>query len=425
MHLFLKTLCGVGIAAAGFIGCSQMSSQQPTASNETQPGGTVLFKMAAGPNTIFGKIAKTVTLTISAPDMLTMTKTLIKTDTSVTGMVNGIPAGKSRLFQVDVYDSANTKEYSGSATSDVAAGETTQVDIIVKRIAGGAEINGLVDEGGDGQTILFSCGPNTGNANMLCIMRPDASNIDTIYQSSKNICAAEFSPDMSHIAFCSNESATGNNDLYLMKSDGSGKAKLTSTTTAAGAYCCHFLSNAKLRFSQEVGYHDSRIYEIGTDSTGYRQVSTMGGQQGNFGLWGTAMYLSRSQSGNANSTEIYATDTACTSPAAITSYSLATYFCDVSPDGMKIITTHHDSYGTLPDNLYAMDNNGANEAKLTTISGVGGQAAFGQCSSGGTQIVYCAYSALQWDVWIMKADGSGALQLTNSPSLNEVVYDWR
>jgi hypothetical protein len=81
---------------------------------------------------------------ISASDMLSLTKSLTVTDSSVEGLIKGIPAGKARLFQVFVYDSLEVMQYKGSATADVIADSTVKVSINLVRIGGNAIINGTV-----------------------------------------------------------------------------------------------------------------------------------------------------------------------------------------------------------------------------------------------------------------------------------------
>jgi hypothetical protein len=125
------------------LNCStpQTVSVQPNANS-----GIALLKIAVIPNSPFQKIAKTAILTISASDMLSMTKSLTITDSSVEGKVSGIPVGKNRLFEVSVFDSLDTLQYQGSATSDVISDSMVTVFISVKRITSSANINGNIIE---------------------------------------------------------------------------------------------------------------------------------------------------------------------------------------------------------------------------------------------------------------------------------------
>lgn len=110
-------------------------------------GGRAVLKIMAAPSSPFGRIAARASLTISADDMITMTRALTVTDSSVEGTITGIPAGPSRLFEVAVYDSMDTVRYRGTGTADVLADTTVEVSITVIRVSGGAVINGTISEG--------------------------------------------------------------------------------------------------------------------------------------------------------------------------------------------------------------------------------------------------------------------------------------
>jgi formylglycine-generating enzyme required for sulfatase activity len=143
-EMFVAGIVATLLIASLFVGCGKQSQSALTPA-PTQ-FGTAVFKLAVAANSPFAMIAKTITLTISASDMNTLTRSLTKTDSTVTGTVTGIPAGKNRLFRVDVYDSANVDEYTGSATADIAADDTVPVNITVVRKSGAVTVNGTVVE---------------------------------------------------------------------------------------------------------------------------------------------------------------------------------------------------------------------------------------------------------------------------------------
>jgi formylglycine-generating enzyme required for sulfatase activity len=142
--MFVAGIVATLLIASLFVGCGKQSQGALTPA-PTQ-FGTAVFKLAVAANSPFAMIAKTITLTISASDMNTLTRSLTKTDSTVTGTVTGIPAGKNRLFRIDVYDSANVDEYTGSATADIAADDTVPVNITVVRKSGAVTVNGTVVE---------------------------------------------------------------------------------------------------------------------------------------------------------------------------------------------------------------------------------------------------------------------------------------
>lgn len=111
-----------------------------------QGNGVAMLKIATASGGPFQRVAKKASLTITASDMLDITKALSVTDTSVEGIITGIPAGKNRLFSVSVYDSVDTLQYWGSSTVNVLADSTVKVTINVIRIIGSAFIKGNIIE---------------------------------------------------------------------------------------------------------------------------------------------------------------------------------------------------------------------------------------------------------------------------------------
>jgi uncharacterized protein (TIGR02145 family) len=131
----------IALTVIALMGCSN-----PGKIVSAIPQGTGMAKLMimAAANSPFQKIAKKATLAISASDMLTMSKNLTITDSSVEGTIAGIPAGKSRLFAVAVYDSLDTLQYRGSANANVIADSTVKVTINVLRVSGSAVIVGNI-----------------------------------------------------------------------------------------------------------------------------------------------------------------------------------------------------------------------------------------------------------------------------------------
>jgi hypothetical protein len=124
-------------------GCNQTLSINDDNLSETS---AALFKISAVPNSPFSKLAKKASLTITASDMISMTRTLTITATGIEGTVAGIPSGKGRLFSVTVYDSLDSLQYTGSATSDLPRGATVNVPVNIKRVSTNAIINGTIFE---------------------------------------------------------------------------------------------------------------------------------------------------------------------------------------------------------------------------------------------------------------------------------------
>jgi hypothetical protein len=105
-----------------------------------------LFKITAGSNTPFSRIADSASLKISAPDMEDLYRALTIVDSAVIGTVTGIPAGKGRLFTVSVFDSLDSLQYLGTATADLPRGGTVNVPITLYRVGSSARVTGTIVE---------------------------------------------------------------------------------------------------------------------------------------------------------------------------------------------------------------------------------------------------------------------------------------
>jgi len=127
------------------LSCSETPDQ--ALSPEPQGSGQALLKITAAADSPFSRIADHATVTVSAPDMLTMSSALTVTDSSVEGSITGIPAGKDRLFEVEVFDSVDTVQYRGSGVADVVADSSVKVAINVVRVSGAVVIDGSIVEG--------------------------------------------------------------------------------------------------------------------------------------------------------------------------------------------------------------------------------------------------------------------------------------
>ena len=142
------------ITALGFIACSNYphatapEQEQPIAESETV---SVSMKLSI-PQSLAGIISR-VEYVISAEDMETMSGELnLEADSTARGTVTGIKEGEDRLFTLNGYDESNTITHTGSTTTDIIAGQTTEVRIEMGSLAGTAEILGEITETPESET---------------------------------------------------------------------------------------------------------------------------------------------------------------------------------------------------------------------------------------------------------------------------------
>lgn len=141
------TLCKLlgALIMLSVLGCSTKNGYEAI----TFPGGescVANLRIVTASGSIFSRIARRAVLTITGTDMTAMVRQLTLSDSTVTGVISGIPVGKNRLFSVAVYDSLDTLQYSGTATADLPRGSTVNVPINIYRVGGNAVINGSVKE---------------------------------------------------------------------------------------------------------------------------------------------------------------------------------------------------------------------------------------------------------------------------------------
>ena len=139
----VKILASIAIAAFLFLSCSDSTS---IFSSSHSGYGVASIQISTSAAPIFRQIAKSAFVTVSANDMGTITSNLTITDSSVEGIVNSIPAGPNRLFEISVFDSLKVLQYRGSASARVVADSTVIVYIAVRRVGGNAIINGEIIE---------------------------------------------------------------------------------------------------------------------------------------------------------------------------------------------------------------------------------------------------------------------------------------
>ncbi|MDQ3001845.1 MAG: LamG domain-containing protein [Fibrobacterota bacterium] len=112
----------------------------------TEGNGSISFSFGFEAASPFKAIAKSADIMISAPDMVTMNRTLEIKDSTIEGTVTGIPAGKNRTFELQVYDSAGNVRYRGNSKANINVNSLVAVKITVHRLLGSAVINGNVVE---------------------------------------------------------------------------------------------------------------------------------------------------------------------------------------------------------------------------------------------------------------------------------------
>jgi WD40 repeat protein len=156
----------------------------------------------------------------------------------------------------------------------------------------------------------------------------------------------------------------------------------------------------------------------GADGSGTRQITSnsFADAGASFSPDGTKLAFRSVRNGNI---DVYVINVDGTGEQRLTDDPAPDRIADWSPDGTKISFTS-DRSGVCA--VYTMSPNGSNVQKLTPDSMRAGVAAW---SPDGSRLIFsdnfCATT--EADLFVMNADGSGVLQVTNSPE-NELSKSW-
>ena len=154
----MRNIVGLlAIFAIAVIGCGENSLQpeiQISANTvDTLPQETGTFKIAVPiPKIVAVNVAR-VEYVITASDMSDLQGELTIGDDDVArGTARNVPAGGDRLVTLNAYNAEEVMSYSGSATTDVVAGETVSINIVMRSLrptTGDIEINGTFESVGE------------------------------------------------------------------------------------------------------------------------------------------------------------------------------------------------------------------------------------------------------------------------------------
>lgn len=139
-----RILCSIVALSIGLfaVQCAEFPGTGPSAASDTKS-----VKVAIRVPAAFDTIAARAEAVVSAPGMQTITAPLaMDGDTLLTGIINNIPAGANRFFEVFVYGFGGGTEYYGCANADISSRDTTYVTIVLRKPYGTAVINGYIED---------------------------------------------------------------------------------------------------------------------------------------------------------------------------------------------------------------------------------------------------------------------------------------
>jgi Tol biopolymer transport system component len=211
----------------------------------------------------------------------------------------------------------------------------------------------------------------------------------------------------------------GQLDLWTMRSDGSGAAKLTDDEVA-DVFPETSPSGKKIAWTHGDAASERGIWVMNADGSG-RQVTfnTFSDQDV---VWSPDSRQLAYRSIRGGNFDIYVINTDGTGERRLTTDAAVDFAPDWSPGGTRIAFTSDRSGASAVYTMPAAD--GSEVRKLTPDSMNAGIARY---SPDGSQIIFvderCSTCTVQSDVWVMNTDGSRMRRVTNSAE-NETTEAW-
>ncbi len=135
------------------VDCSKNPNPAIGASGQVK---TVSVMFSIRTNQEFNSVAARAIVTVTAPDMDSISQSMVIMDSVMSATLHEVPVGKGRLFQIFVYDSSNIVRYYGSQQADIEPLATTYITIrLHKPTSGDVVITGIISDDTTGNVTVI------------------------------------------------------------------------------------------------------------------------------------------------------------------------------------------------------------------------------------------------------------------------------
>ncbi len=256
--------------------------------------------------------------------------------------------------------------------------------------------------------------------NEIYTMAADGTDVRRLTTNPGDDILPAWSPDGTKIAFSSNRSGAKSYDIFVMNADGSGLVNLTNRN-GSDRFPAWSRDGTKFAFmSQRDNNGNFEIYTMNANGSDPRRLTTTVRIEDCCVDWGPGdakIVFSTIRDGNF---EIYTMNADGTAQTNLTRNPVYDGTPTWSPDGTKIVFR---SLRDQSNDFYTVAPGGG---AVTRIYHAGGQNLTPAWSPDGTKIVFSSYrgSASNGDIWVMNANGTGAVNLTRTAG-NDATPDWQ
>ena len=211
------------------------------------------------------------------------------------------------------------------------------------------------------------------------------------------------SPDGSKIAFLSNRD--GQNDLYVMRADGTNILRLTQSAEKESAPYWS-ADSRQVRYAVS-GSDSSRIDSIDADGANRKTIGTVPGRFAGISRDGARVFVAQ---GTWTEVKLLLTDLDGSNPKQLTDGSSVIWSPKLSPDGKLIAFTGRDA--NRIQHIYIMDADGSNRRQLTHVDSAEGEAQCPAWSPDGKRIaIQTSRKDHMGSVWIVDYPSGAARKL--------------
>lgn len=328
-------------------------------------------------------------------------------------------SGNNSSFKIDLRWVGPKNPPPGQATMTVTLGPVGTIDVE----------GDLLGKYG----MLFGRGQVGSSIYSLWLMDADGTNQRKIYECETAINSACFHPDSSRLLVAKNSSVTGRSEIYSVPFNGELQAngaasQLTNDNGQYGSTCPQFV-NGKIWYVVGPSAGNSEIIQIDLDGSNRVQLTNFaarGKQVGIFKIIGDKILYHLQSPSWAPTAEIYLANLDFTGEVQLTSNGEVDAWASANKSLTLFVASHSDGgpYG-FPHNIYSFDATGGSRTKLTFEAG-GGSGYMESFFSPDDGKIACNYvDNGNQDIVLMSIDGSGMVNLTNTQSQLEVLFDWK